>query len=133
MLIPLLDKSLVRRGKKEVSGRFTEYDNAIAEHIPWLKEQIGKSKDGNIYIRYDDMVTSLGPQFKYRSLWAMALGLKFALFDEGIAVRTSSIKGHDDLFILRYRNEKDSLPESWQEIYKKKSAKSNNKTGGEIE
>lgn len=45
----------------------------------------------------------------------MAIGLKFALFDEGIVVRTSSIKGQDDLFILRYRNNKDSLPKNWKE------------------
>lgn len=84
-----------------------KYKDAIAESVPYFKEEIDKSPDKTIRVLTDDIRTSLGWEFKEKLNIQIYWGVKAALIREGIAVHGGkSLKG-EDLLVMRMATPED--------------------------
>lgn len=114
MAIELVEASEVSgRGAGRTKGeKYTKYAVAIHKSIPWIKEEIGKAKDGIIRVRNEDIRNAMGGEFVKKNDNSVYWGLKYILFQEGIVVDTGTRVGGDKLLIMRLANDDDRLPPS---------------------
>ena len=114
MTIPLIEANEMitgRGGGKKKSGeRYSKYKNAIAPHVEFLKDEVAKSKDGNIRVLATDLAKTLNMTGKHET--SIYWGLKYVLFAEGLVVTTGQTKSNDAVLIIRERKEGDVLPTS---------------------
>lgn len=114
MSIPLVGVDEVRtgRGGKTKGEKYSKYVVAIKKHISWIKEEIGKSKDGTIRVKNVDLRKEMGGEFVKKNDTSIYWGLKFVLFNEGIVVETGTHANGDKLLVMRTANDEDRLPTS---------------------
>jgi len=114
MTIPLIEANEMitgRGGGKKKSGeRYSKYKNAITPHVEFLKDEVAKSKDGNIRVLATDLAKTLNMTGKHET--SIYWGLKYVLFAEGLVVTTGQTKSNDAVLIIRERKEGDVLPTS---------------------
>lgn len=119
-MIELVEEDQVRIGRtggKTKGGRYEKYAKAVANLVPWLKEQITNSKDGNIRIKTNSIAVEMGSEFVKKTSTSLYWGLKFVLFNEGIVVDTGTAKDGDKLLLMRLAKEDDKLPPSLSKIH----------------
>lgn len=114
MTIELVEASSVRsgRGGKTKGEKYSKYAAAIQKNIPWIKEEIGKSKDGMIRIKNEDIRKEMGGEFVKKNETSVYWALKYILFQEGIVVETGTKNTGEKLLIMRNANDEDRLPAS---------------------
>ncbi len=117
MTIELIDESeCSTRGKgggRTKGEKYGKYAVAIAKSVPWIKEEIEKSKDGMIRVKVEDIAREMGPDFIKRHHTSLGWGLKYVLFNEGIVVDAGTHKdGKTKLFVMRMATNEDILPPS---------------------
>jgi len=115
MSIPLIAADEIRTGRgggKTKGEKYSKYAMAIQKHIPWIKEEIEKSKDNVIRIKNFDMRKEMGGDFAKKNETSIYWGLKFVLFNEGIVVETGTHANGDKLLLMRLANDDDRLPAS---------------------
>lgn len=114
MTIPLIAANEVitgrGSGKKKSGERYSKYKNAIAPHVEFLKDEVAKSKDGNIRVLVTDLAKTLNMTGKHET--SIYWGLKYVLFAEGLVVTTGQTKSNEPVLIIRERKEGDVLPTS---------------------
>lgn len=114
MTIPLVEASEVvtgRGGGKKKSGeKYSKYKNAIAPHVQFLKDEVARSKDGNIRVLATDLAKTLNMIGKHET--SIYWGLKYVLFADGLVVTTGQTKSNEPVLIIRERKEGDVLPTS---------------------
>lgn len=110
-------KMLKNIGKLEKKTKYRKYDIALEGHIEWLKEKIKDSKDGRIIIRTKQFAKSLGSEFVGYSNQTIYLSVKLSLWKKDIFVETGKHKkDEEDLLILRFKTEYDTLPSKLKRI-----------------
>lgn len=117
MAIPLVEAEEVKTGRgggKTKGEKYGKYAVAIQKSVPWLKEQIGSSKDGTIRVKATDLAKEMGGDFAKKNATSIYWGLKYVLFNEGIVVDTGTHKSGDKLLVMRLGTEEDKLPPSLQ-------------------
>lgn len=97
-------------GKKKSGERYSKYKNAIAPHVEFLKDEVAKSKDGNIRVLATDLAKTLNMTGKHET--SIYWGLKYVLFAEGLVVTTGQTKSNEPVLIIREKKEGDVLPTS---------------------
>lgn len=115
MTIQLVEPDDVRIGRghgKTKGEKYSKYAVAIAKSIPWIKEEIGKSKDDLIRVKNVDIRKEMGGEFVKKNDTSIYWGLKFVLFNEGIVVETGTHANGDKLLLMRLANDEDRLPAS---------------------
>lgn len=114
MSIPLVEADEVKigRGGKTKGEKYSKYAMAITKHVPWIKEEIAKSKDGVIRVKNADIRKEMGGEFIKKNETSVYWGLKFVLFNEGIVVETGTHTKGDKLLLMRLANDEDRLPTS---------------------
>lgn len=126
MPIDLINDKDVKAGRgtgKKPRGIGKKYENyrlAIENIVPFLKENLEKSKNGIIRIKTNDIVKEMGDKFEHKHSTSIMWGLKFTLFNEGIMVRSGKHNDGDNLLIMTKRKENDTLPPSL-EIWRKEN------------
>ena len=114
MTIPLVEANEMitgRGGGKRGHGeKYAKYKNAIAPHVQFLKDEVAKSKDGNIRVLATDLAKTLNMIGKHET--SIYWGLKYVLFAEGLVVMTGQTKSNEPVLIIRERKEGDVLPTS---------------------
>ena len=125
MDITLVDQSdtRIRRGDRSGKGvRYGRYKTAIKHLIPWIKQEIAKSKSGKITMKPADMAEHLGSDFKLLKPKSLYWALKYVLFFEGIAVYTATMAGkkqvREALITIRLVKSDDELPPSLKKYVK---------------
>ena len=107
-MIKIVDQEDVRQGRLCYKPH-NYYFTAISKYIPWLKEQISKSKEGCIYIRKNDLENGLG--IKVANFKSLLLALKFVLFEHGMVIDKVRLCG-TRVFSIRMGTEDDELPDN---------------------
>lgn len=114
MTIPLIEANEIitgRGGKKKGYGiKYAKYKNAIVPHVEFLKDEVAKSKDGNIRILVTDLAKILNMTGKHET--SIYWGLKYTLFSEGLVVTTGQTKNNEPVLIMREKKYDDVLPAS---------------------
>lgn len=114
MAIELVEATSVRsgRGGKTKGEKYSKYAVAIQKSIPWIKEEIGKAKDGLIRVKNEDIRKEMGGEFVKKNDTSVYWGLKYVLFQEGIVVETGTKNTGEKLLIMRNADDEDRLPAS---------------------
>ncbi len=89
MTIPLVEADEVKTGRgggKTKGEKYGKYAVAIQKVVPWIKDEISKSKDGTIRLRTVDLGKEMGGEFAKKNATSLYWGLKYVLFNEGIWV-----------------------------------------------
>lgn len=112
MAIELVEPEEVigRRGRTK-GEKYGKYAEAISRHIEWIKEQIGRTKDGHVRMKVNDIAKEMGPDFVGKDERSTYNGLKYVLFHEGIYVELGTHKDGDKLLIMRLATDADRLPQ----------------------
>lgn len=101
-----------RSGGRTKGEKYKKYGIAIEKCIPWIREEIEKSKDDTVRVRNSDIRKEMGGEFVNKNETSIYWGLKYILFQEGIVVETGTHKSGDKLLMMRLANDDDKLPES---------------------
>ena len=80
--------------------KYGKYDVAIEKYVPWIKEQISKSKEDKIAIKTMDIARILEVN---KSPTAIYWALKYILFYKDIIV-SSGAKNDEQVLIMRFKN-----------------------------
>lgn len=110
--IEIEDVRIGRSRGRTKGEKYKKYGMAIEKSIPWIREQIEKSKDGVVRIRNSDIRKEMGGEFVKKNETSVYWGLKYVLFQEGIVVETGTHTSGDKLLLMRIANDDDKLPES---------------------
>ncbi len=89
----LVESDDMRHSAPRTSHPYEYYTRSLAKYIPWMKEQISKSKEGFIRIKRGDLAIAIK---------------KVVLFNEGIFVELSHYD-RERIFMMRYRIPDDSI------------------------
>lgn len=126
--VDLVDVELVPddqvKGRTGHAGKgdfYGKYKRAVEDKVPWILEQLTKSKNG-IRVKAADFAKALGGEFVNKSPTSVQWALKFVLFEKGIIVGTGTHVDGSELLTFRLKSEKEQLPDS----LKKKLNKSEN-------
>lgn len=121
MSIPLVEADDVRtgRGGKTKGEKYGKYAVAISKSVPWIKEEIEKSKDSVIRIKNSDIRKEMGGEFIKKNDTSIYWGLKYVLFQEGIVVETGTHANGNKLLLMRLANDNDRLPLSLSKYLEK--------------
>lgn len=93
--------------------KYIKYEVAIKKSIPWIKDQIEKSKDGTIIIRAKDAGKEMGGEFEKKNPTSIYWGLKYILRNHNIVVdQDIHDESGDKLLVMKYRTEEDMPPSS---------------------
>lgn len=116
MTIPIIDADeCVTRGRGTKNAKYGRYAIAIAKSVPWIKEEIARSKDGTIRIKVSDMANELGADFVKKHPTSIIWGLKYVMFNHGIVVDAGTHKDDSTkLLVMRIATNDDRLPASLQ-------------------
>ena len=106
-MLKLIDQILLSTKTGHNYWRYSKYSDALGEHIEWIMESIENSKDGYIRVRVNDFTKDLGPNFIGRHYSSMFIGLRYALFNEGIIIDVGKHIDGDDIFTMRFANNED--------------------------
>ena len=112
-MIKIVDDVDIKHGRAPAKP-YGYYFTAISEHIPWLKEQITKSKKGYIYVKKNELENSL--DLKVINFDSLLFALKFVLFENGMVIDKVRLKDGTRVFSIRLGSEDDVLPESLRKL-----------------
>lgn len=112
----LVESNDMRMRNVSRTSSYEYYTTSLEKYIPWMKEQISKSKEGFIRIKRGDLAIAMKKELKiimgniyrdrtFNSLYGI---IRVVLFDEGIFVEL----GHYDrerIFIMRNKMPNDCL------------------------
>lgn len=121
MSIELVEASAVKsgRGGKSKGEKYGKYAVAIQKHIPWITEQITKTKDKRIICKNEDIRKEMGGEFVKKNDTSVYWALKYILFQEGIVVESGTHVSGSKLLLMRFATDKDILPESLSKYLEK--------------
>lgn len=108
-MLPLIDKEDVAKKAKSKRERYRYLKERVVELIPWIYENIDKSKYREINTRAKDVAKEIGLENK--SDMAIYSGLRFVLFFEGIIVSIKN-NGKENFFTMRRAGFSDGMPPS---------------------
>jgi hypothetical protein len=112
MGIELVEADDVRgRGGAKGKGKYSKYKEGLGPHIGWFKEEIGKSTDGKIRLRHSDILKMVGNGVG-KNPTSVYWGVRYTLFQDGLAVSQGTHKDGSDLIVIRMANDDDILPTS---------------------
>jgi hypothetical protein len=112
-MIELIEADSVRSGRGKTKGeKYGKYALAIQKTIPWIKEEIGKAKDGIIRAKNADIRKEMGGEFIKKNDTSVYWGIKYVLLQEGIVVETGTHNDGDKLLVMRLADNDDRLPPS---------------------
>lgn len=105
-----------RRCVSRTSCTYEYYSKSLEKYIPWMKEQISKSKEGFIRIKRGDLAITMkkeleiimGDRYRDKTFNSLYGIIRVVLFDEGIFTEL----GHYDrerVFMMRNRMPNDCL------------------------
>lgn len=105
-----------RRHVSRTSCRYEYYKKSLEKYIPWMKEQINKSKEGFVRIKRGDLAIAMKKELaiimgdRYRDITFNPLYdiIRIVLFNEGIFVELSHCDG-ERVFMMRNKIPSDSL------------------------
>ena len=110
MDIELVEADDVRgRGNSKGKGKYGRYREGLGPHIGWLKEEIEKSPDGKIRIKTSDILKIIGSGVG-KNPTSIYWGVRYTLFQDGLAVSQGTHKNGEDLLVIRTANDNDMLP-----------------------
>lgn len=115
MSLQIVEPDDVRTGRnrgRTKGEKYKKYGMAVEKIIPWIREEIEKSKDSVVRVRNSDIRKEMGGEFVNKNETSIYWGLKFTLFQEGIVVETGTHTSGDKLLLMRLANDDDKLPES---------------------
>lgn len=114
MDIELVEAANVRsgRGGRTKGEKYGKYAIAIAKSIPWIKQEIEKSKEKSIFVKSGEIGKEMGGEFAKKNTTSIYWGLKYILFQEGIVVETGTHRTGEKLLIMRFADNDDRLPPS---------------------
>lgn len=115
MSLQIVEPDDVRKGRsggRTKGEKYKKYGMAIEKIVPWIREEIEKSKDSIVRVRNSDIRKEMGGEFVNKNETSIYWGLKFTLFQEGIVVETGTHTSGDKLLLMRLANDDDKLPES---------------------
>jgi hypothetical protein len=112
MDIELVDANEVRgKGNSKGKGKYSKYKEKLGPHIEWFKDEIAKSKDGKVRIRNSDILKIIGNGVG-KNPTSVYWGVRYTLFQEGLAVSQGTHKDGDDLLVIRVAKDDEMLPTS---------------------
>jgi hypothetical protein len=112
MGIELVDAEDVKgRGNSKGKGKYGKYREGLGPHVGWLKEEIEKSPDGKVRIKTSDILKIIGPGVG-KNATSIYWGVRYTLFQDGLAVSQGTHKSGEDLLVIRTANDEDMLPTS---------------------
>jgi hypothetical protein len=97
------------RGGTRGKGKYSKYKEGLEPHIGWFKEEIGKSVDGKIRLRHSDILKMIGNGVG-KNPTSVYWGVRYTLFQDGLAVSQGTHKDGSDLLVIRTANDDDTLP-----------------------
>ena len=108
--IELVDADDVKgRGNAKGIGKYSKYREGLASYMQWFKDEIGKSKEGKIIVKTDDILQVVGNGVG-KNPTSVFWGTKYALFQKGMfATQGTHING-GGLIVIRMATEDDILP-----------------------
>ena len=121
MAIPLVNVEDIRTGKGHGArkgsgtGKYSKYRIGLEPQVPWLREEIGKSKDGSIRVKVNDILKTITQNVGGtvgRHSTSVYWGTKYILYQEGLWVTQAKTKKGDDALVIRKATEDDKLPPS---------------------
>lgn len=98
-------------GKKGSRGdKYGKYRAAIANTVPWFKEQINKRE--TIRVKLSEIKKEMGREFESKADVSVEWGLKYVLFHEGIWITHGKTVKDENILLMRNSTSKDKLPDS---------------------
>lgn len=105
-----------RRFVSKTSCRYEYYTKSLEKYIPWMKEQINKSKEGFIRVKRGDLAIAMkkeltiimGDKYRDRTFKSLFGIIRIVLFDEGIFAELGHYDG-ERVFMMRNRMSDDCL------------------------
>lgn len=93
------------------SDMTSKYEKAIQQHIPWLKEQIVASKNGEINVKVKILAKEMGEEFVKLTDIAIYSRLRDILLEHGIKVEMTHVTGNikDKILIMRMADESEII------------------------
>jgi hypothetical protein len=112
----LVESNDIRGRARRVSDTYECYTKSLEKYIPWMKEQINKSKEGFIRIKRGDLARAMkkdleivmGDRYRninFKSLYKIIIAV---LFNEGIFTELD-IYDREKVFVMRNRTPDDCL------------------------
>lgn len=124
-MLTLIDQNLLST-KTDHYWKYSKHSEALGNHIEWIIENIKDSKDGHIRVRINDFIKELGHNFARKHYTSIFVGLKYALFKDGVIIDIGKHIDGDDIFIMRFVNN-DDKPTVNQYMAEKSRRKCRNK------
>lgn len=106
-MLKLVDQSLSSTKTGHNYWKYSRYSDVISRHIEWIIESIKNSKDGHIRVRVNDLTKEMGHSFTGRHYTSIFIGLRYALFKDGIIIDVGKHIDGDDIFTMRFANNED--------------------------
>lgn len=97
------------RGGVKGKGKYSKYKEGLGPHIDWFKAEIEKSADGKIRLKHSDILNLIGNGVG-KNPTSVYWGVRYTLFQEGLAVSQGTHRDGSDLLIMRMAKDDDTLP-----------------------
>lgn len=112
----LVENDDIRERSPREPYAYEDYTKSLEKYIPWIKEQICKSKEGFIRIKRGDLITAMkkeleiimGDRYRYTTIKSLYKIIRAALFSEGIFAELG-IYNREKVFVMRNRTSNDCL------------------------
>ena len=114
-----------RHGISRISYEYEYYTKSLEKYVAWMKEQIGKSKEGFIRIRRRDLALAMkkelaiimGDRYRDKTFNSLYDIIRVVLFDKGIFPELGNYD-REKVFMLRNRTPNDCLITSLAKLQK---------------
>ena len=126
-MLKLIDQSLLSTKTGHNYWKYSKYSDALSGHIEWIIESIKNSKDDHIRIRVNDLTKEMGHNFTGRHYTSIFIGLRYALFKDGVIIDVGKHIDGDDIFTMRFANNEDNAYINDEHIKDKSRRKCRNK------
>ncbi len=115
-----------RRSVSRTSYKYEYYTTSLEKYIPWMKEQINKSKEGFIRIKRGDLAIAMkkelaiimGDRYRDKTFNSLFDIIRIVLFDKGIFTELGHYN-RERVFVMRNRMPSDCLIPSLAKFEKK--------------
>jgi hypothetical protein len=112
----LVESNDIRGRSARVSHTYEYYTKSLEKYIPWMKEQIGKSKEGFIRIKRGDLARAMkreleivmGDRYRDKTFNSLYDIIRIVLFNEGIFIELGNYN-REKIFVARNRTPNDCL------------------------
>lgn len=112
----LVESNDMRRRCISTSCRYEYYSKSLEKYIIWMKEQIGKSKEGFIRVKRGDLAIAMkkeltiimGDRYRDKTFNSLYKIIRTVLFNEGIFTELGHYN-RERVFVMRNRMPNDCL------------------------